>query len=169
MKIRSTCPHHGTSQLPAQLQGGCVCTHASLLGELGCWWLFLFFIYEITHHWYVICFCKIMKQTRCYEYLVPKKSLIQSCDTWPAVLMSAWVLPQSKRKFMPKSHVRQEHTHLKHTEAAFEKKHRLQLKHSIWKARDQFLTWPHKLCIASPSYLSILFPSSPKRNGRTFS
>lgn len=122
MKIRSTCPHHGTSQLPAQLQGGCVCTHASLLGELGCWWLFLFFIYEITHHWYVICFCKIMKQTRCYEYLVPKKSLIQSCDTWPAVLMSAWVLPQSKRKFMPKSHVRQEHTHLKHTEAAFEKK-----------------------------------------------
>lgn len=110
-----------------------------------------------------------MKQTRCYEHLVPKKSLIQSCDTWPGVLMSAWVLPQSKRKFMPKSHVCQEHAHLKHTEAAFERKHRLQLKHSIWKARDQFLTWPHILCIASPSYLSVLFPSSPERNGRTFS
>lgn len=132
--------------------GGCTCK--SLLRELSCWWLFLFLIYEITRHWYVICFRKIMKQTRCYEHLVPKMSLIQSCNTWPRVLVSAGVLPQSKREFTPKSHVCQEHAHWNHREAALERKHRLQLKHPIWKARDQFLTWPHMLCIASPPYLS---------------
>lgn len=36
-------------------------------------------------------------------HLVPKKK--KSQDWWPGVLMSAWVLPLSKQKFMPKSHM----------------------------------------------------------------
>lgn len=94
----------------------------SLLREPSCWWLFCLFvlIYEITHHWYVICFCKVMKQTRCNE-TVPKKSLIESCDTWPGVLMSVWVLPQSKHKFMPKSRVPRAHPSKTHRGSTWEK------------------------------------------------
>lgn len=52
---------------------------------------------------------------------VPKKSLIESCDTWPGVLMSVWVLPQSKHKFMPKSRVPRAHPSKTHRGSTWEK------------------------------------------------